>query len=186
MRIIAGTHRGWLLKSHRGEGLRPTSDRVRESYFNIIGQYFSDITVLDLYCGTGAIGLEFLSRGARKAVFVDISRESISIAKENAKLMNFLAKSQFYTISAAEYITGLVDEPFDFIFIDPPYKENVTNSILAKINDSILKQEGILTIEHSKRVDYPDVIDKLYLNNRRKFGDTVLSFYSFNPLNLKE
>ncbi|MGB9600860.1 MAG: 16S rRNA (guanine(966)-N(2))-methyltransferase RsmD [Myxococcota bacterium] len=186
MRIISGTHRGRHLKSFKGEGLRPTSDRVREAYFNIIGQYFVDVSVLDLYCGTGAIGLEFLSRGAGRAVFVDISKESISLARENARIMNLLSRSVFFTISASEYISNLVKETFDFIFIDPPYRENISNSVIAKINENILRENGILTIEHSKRIEYPDTIGKLYLNKKRRFGDTVLSFYSFNPLNFKE
>jgi len=180
MRIISGTHRGRVLKSLKGNIIRPTSDRVREAYFNIIGQYFKDAVVLDLYCGTGAVGLEFLSRGAGKCIFVDASNASINIAKDNAKQMDMLNKSIFYTMSASDYLRNIREYIFDYIFIDPPYRENISKNILKEIDRDILKENGLLTVEHSKRVEYPDIAGKLYLTKRRRFGDTILSFYSFD------
>ncbi len=167
--------------SPRGSRVRPTSDRVRESYFNIIGQYFKDILVLDLYCGSGAVGFEFLSRGAKKIVFVDNSPESISLVKKNASMLNLNNRCEFFTMSASDFIFSKRIHGFDYIFIDPPYKENIQNSILKYIDIEILKTNGILTVEHSKRVIYPDRIGNLFLYRQKRFGDTVLSFYSFNP-----
>jgi len=185
MRIIAGTHKGRVLKPLKGNNIRPTSDRVREAYFNIIGQYFEGTTTLDLYCGSGAIGLEFLSRGAERCIFVDISQNSINLAKENARQMDMLNRSSFYTMSASDFLKNIRDYIFDFIFIDPPYKENISKSILTLIGPDILKENGILTVEHSKRMEYPDTIGRLYLIRNRKFGDTILSFYSLDFVRYK-
>ncbi len=182
MRIISGRYRGRVLKSTKGFKLRPTADRVRESYFNIIGQFFSGARILDLYCGTGAIGLEFLSRGAGLAVFVDESAESISIAKANAREMGILNRCVFYTMSAEHYMQSNKREVFDYIYLDPPYRENISSAILKMVDNNVLSTSGILTVEHSKRTIYPDSIGELYLSKRRRYGDTVLSFYTFDPI----
>lgn len=182
MRIISGRERGRVLKSVKGNTVRPTSDRVRESYFNIIGQFFQDIKILDLYCGSGAIGLEFLSRGAGIAVFVDESPQSISVSKENAKNIGFVGRCKFYTMSARSYLQSDLKEIFDYIYMDPPYRENISRGILSEIDEKILSPSGILTVEHSRRMIYPDSVGNLYLFKRRRLGDTVLSFYSFDIL----
>lgn len=186
MRIIAGTHRGRVIRSLKGHKIRPTSDRVRESFFNIIGQYFNSVTVLDIYSGTGAIGLEFLSRGAYKAVFVDNSKESIGIAKKNAEDLNLIDRCQFFVMEASEFITKVTGERFDYIYIDPPYNINVANTVLCKIDESILKENGIITVEHSIKMRYPDRINRLYRYKERRFGDTVLSFYSMDATRYEE
>lgn len=186
MRIISGTLKGRVIKSPKGMNVRPTSDRVRESYFNIIGQYFDNITVLDMYCGTGAIGFEFISRGAKRVYFVDNSKESISVVKENALLLDIMDKCVFLPIKAEEFFKKDIDEFFDYIYIDPPYKDMVVNTVLSHISDRMLNPEGIVTLEHSVKVKYPDKAGFLYLINERRFGDTVLSFYSLDANRFRE
>ncbi len=180
MRIISGTLKGRVIKSLKGMAIRPTSDRVKEAYFNIIGQYFDDVRVLDMFCGTGGIGFEFLSRGAGSVSFVDNSRESISIARENARSLNIMEKCHFYTMDASDFLMKYQSDAFNYIYVDPPYREIVTNSVLSLIGENILKPDGILTLEHSIKVKYPDKSGSLYLFRQRRFGDTVLSFYSFD------
>ncbi len=186
MRIIAGTHRGRSIHSPRGRGVRPTSDRVRESYFNIIGQYFEGVSVLDLYCGTGAIGFEFLSRGAGYVCFVDISSDSISCVRKNAQLLGFEEKCEIFTMNASDFISSGRGKRFDYIFIDPPYREDISDTILKSINGGLLSEDGLLTVEHGRRRDYPDKTGELYLYMQRRFGDTILSFYSLDPCRYKE
>ncbi|MCX7944534.1 MAG: 16S rRNA (guanine(966)-N(2))-methyltransferase RsmD [Deltaproteobacteria bacterium] len=183
MRIISGSLRGRRIRSPRGNNIRPTSDKVREAYFNILGQYFDGVSVLDLFCGTGAIGFEFLSRGAKRVFFVDTS---ISFAKKNADLLNITDRCRFFNMSAEEFLKKRDKIIFDYIYVDPPYRYVIVNNILSRVDEELLSEKGILTVEHSLKVQYPDRVGRLYLFKQRRFGDTVLSFYSLDASNFEE
>ena len=120
MRIIAGLYRGRKLKEFKGNDVRPTSDRAREALFNILGNISGD-SFLDLYCGTGAVGLEAASRGAGKVTLVDLSKESVALSRDNAGTLN--AGVQTVNSDALSFVTRL-KEKYDYIFLDPPYAEN--------------------------------------------------------------
>ncbi len=148
MRIIAGKHRGRVLAGFQGEDIRPTSDRVKESLFQILSPRLQGARVLDLFTGSGALGLEALSRGARYVVFNDVSRESIALAKKN-----LAALKEEGEIHCRDYADCLmtVSGKFDLIFSDPPYRENYTQKILQIVSERDLLTEGGLVVSESER-----------------------------------
>ena len=124
MRIISGKARGTKLYTLDGTATRPTLDRVKESLFNIIQNDIEDSTVLDLFSGSGAIGLEFLSRGAKRAVLCDSSKDAIKIIKQNVQKTHFEEKVEVYNMEFTKLVERLQNQKFDIIYIDPPYESN--------------------------------------------------------------
>lgn len=179
MRIIAGKARGTKLASVRGLSTRPTADRVREALFNILGPAIAESSFLDLYAGSGAVGLEALSRGAKKVVWVDSSRSCAVQIKEN------LAKSRLeggvmYTNDVSRALTQLAKrgEQFDFIFLDPPYNQGLVEKTLVHLAGlQLLKEDGIIIAEASKKEEAPQAVSKLCLKSIRNYGDATLLFY---------
>ncbi len=154
MRVISGSARGLNLKTPSGLDTRPTAARIKESLFNIISSSFNieDSDFIDLFAGSGAIGIEALSRGAAKAVFVDSSEKSIKVINENIKSAKFEDKAEVIKSDVFSAIKRLnrKNADFDFIFMDPPYKADVIESVLKYIYDyRLLKCNGIIICEHS-------------------------------------
>lgn len=181
MRIIGGTHRGRIIKMPKGRATRPTQDRVREAIFNIIRERIPESSALDLYAGSGAFGIEALSRGARAATFVDNSVSSVKAIKSNLLSMGYAApRAQVFKkdgVGAIEAF-GKVSAKFDIIFIDPPYHRGLAKNALLKIDAcDILAQNSFVIAEHFAKDPMPDEIGKLSRSKRRKYGDTVISFY---------
>lgn len=188
MRIITGTAKGFRLKAPRGLDVRPTGDRVKESVFNIISNHIEQADVLDLFAGTGNLGLEALSRGAKGAVFVDSAATSLSVLKENALHTCLAERSAFIKADALKAIDRLFQDgrKFDLIFCDPPYNKGFVLAILAKIDEKlILKPGGILILEHSKHepCNIPTII--LRMMRREEYGETVMTFFTTDPDNIK-
>jgi len=180
LRVISGSARGHKLKTPEGDSTRPTSDRVKESLFNILTPYIAGAHVLDLFAGTGNLGIEALSRGAEHAVFVDRSHVCFRIINENLEHTKLKDKATVIAGDVAGSIKKLHDQSkkFDIIFMDPPYNKNLvddTINILTK-ND-IMKADGIIVAE----MDIDDKVSERYgpfkLTRSRKYGDTVLAFY---------
>lgn len=144
MRIITGTARGARLKAPKGIDTRPTADRVKESLFNILGERVRDAQVLDLFAGTGGLGLEALSRGAAGAVFVD--RETIPLIRENAAHTHLLAHARFLRQDVFSALLRLeaAGERFDFVFCDPPYEKGLWQRVLSALDGSPLLPPGAL------------------------------------------
>lgn len=180
LRVISGSARGHKLKTIKGNTTRPTSDRVKESLFNIIAEYINGADVLDLYAGTGNLGIEALSRGANSAVFVDKSSECISIIQENLKHTKLIDKANLISGDANNTLNKLSQKnmAFDIIFLDPPYSKNFIKEILEIIEkNDIIKNDGIIIAEHDINDSVEEEIGKLKLVRSKKYGDTVLSFY---------
>jgi 16S rRNA (guanine(966)-N(2))-methyltransferase RsmD len=176
MRIIAGSNKGKKLKSFDGFDVRPTSDRLREALFNILAQDIVGSSFLDLCCGTGAVGLEALSRGASSVVFVDKALSSIKICEYNLKSINKQAK--IVNKDAILYLKSST-EKFDFIYFDPPYVFNEIESILkAILENKILTEKGVFIYEHNKD-DKSKEIDGFTLFSSRKYGIAVVDFYKY-------
>ena len=133
MRIISGKARGTKLYTLDGTATRPTLDRVKESLFNIIQNDIEDSTVLDLFSGSGAIGLEFLSRGAKRAVLCDSSKDAIKIIKQNVQKTHFEEKVEVYNMEFTKLVERLQNQKFDIIYIDPPYATDYIKIALEKI-----------------------------------------------------
>lgn len=182
MRVVAGKAKGHKLMAPRGLLTRPTSDRVKEALFNILGEEVHNSVVLDLFAGSGALGIEALSRGACRSVFVDSSRISIRSIEKNLEKTNFLAGAEILKGNVPEAIDKLINraEQFDLIFLDPPYKINPTElkGILETITrERLIKSSGTIVLEHSSKIAFPE-IDKLVPKLSKEYGDTRLTFYS--------
>ena len=154
MRVISGSARGLKLKSPKGLNTRPTADRIKESLFNIISPYLDNISFLDLFSGSGAIGIEALSRGAKYATFVDIDKQSISIINQNIASARFIERSTVHNIDCIDAINmiSLQNLKFDIIFLDPPYSKRFLEPTINKIEEKqILKNDGFIICE--QRID---------------------------------
>lgn len=180
MRIIAGEKRGTKLFPPEDCTIRPTSDRVKESLFGILQFKLLDAKVLDICSGTGNIGLEALSRGAKEATFIDYDDKSIDLLKKNIDMLKFANRCAVYNKDALTALNELLikDKQYDFIFFDPPYAnlklyKNVIGFIL---NKNLLKQDGALIVEHDEKyLENKEFENKMY--DRRKYGSTYITFY---------
>ena len=179
MRIISGTRRGQKLIEFEGMNIRPTTDRVRESLFNLIQEFVYEAKVLDLFSGSGALSFEALSRGAEKAVCVDIDKRSLEVVSENAKKLKFLENITIINDSAENFI-GKRNDKFDIIFLDPPYNKGFIKPVIDKISESdILEDDGIIVLE-SDSVDEHGEMDGLSIMKQRKYGRTFVTVYQKN------
>jgi 16S rRNA (guanine966-N2)-methyltransferase len=185
MRVIAGTYRSRILKSLKGLALRPTSDRLRETLFNVLGSGIQDSRFLDVFAGTGAVGIEALSRGADYVSFIENHAPSAALIRKN---LTALKVPSGVTVICADAIRGLEtleakvkvgDLAYDYIFIDPPYAATVDYSrVLQKIGGSnLLAQRGIVIVEHRKTFDLPESFGTLRRVRLLRQGDAALSFY---------
>ncbi|MCC0648055.1 16S rRNA (guanine(966)-N(2))-methyltransferase RsmD [Clostridioides sp. ZZV15-6598] len=180
MRVISGKARGLKLNTPKNEDVRPTTDRVKESLFNIINSYIMESEVLDLFAGTGSLGIECLSRGAKACTFVDISKESIEIVKSNIKKARVENESFILNLDFKTAIDKLKlqNSKFDIIFMDPPYYKNMFIEAIEKIdNSNLLNEDGIIVVEHDTNDLFPDKISKLEKTKDKKYGNTTLTFY---------
>lgn len=183
MRIITGSAKGIKLSAPRGLMTRPTADRVKESVFNILGDIVMEARVLDIFAGTGNLGLEALSRGASSAVFVDSNLDSIAAIKENARRTKLLGQAEIFKNDVIRAFDKFVEmgRTFDLIFCDPPYNKGFVQRVLKKIeNDTILEPRGILVIEHSKHEEITNSWDTLQLRRVEQYGETLISFLLYN------
>ncbi|MDX5683031.1 16S rRNA (guanine(966)-N(2))-methyltransferase RsmD [Clostridioides difficile] len=180
MRVISGKARGLKLNTPKNEDVRPTTDRVKESPFNMINSYIMESEVLDLFAGTGSLGIECLSRGAKSCTFVDISKESIDIVKSNIKKARVESESIILNLDFKTAIDKLKlqNSKFDIIFMDPPYYKNMFIEAIEKIdNSNLLNEDGIIVVEHDTNDLFPDKICKLEKTRDKKYGNTTLTFY---------
>lgn len=177
MRVISGAAKGVKLYCPDGFEVRPTADRIKESIFNIIQMDLPGAIVLDLFAGSGALGIESLSRGAEKVVFVDQSRKSIQFIKKNLIATKLFDKATIMCMPVKKALEKM-DTPFDLIFMDPPYLKGYIIPTLQDIGfRNLLKEEGIIVVEHDKRDILPDTIDIFAIYKQKQYGRTTVSFY---------
>jgi 16S rRNA (guanine(966)-N(2))-methyltransferase RsmD len=179
MRIISGTSKGRRLSALKSYALRPTSDRVKESIFNILGEEVEGKKVLDLFAGTGALGMEALSRGARKAFFVEKGRQAIRLIRRNLTQLGMEGRSEIVPKDVNRAIGILRErrESMDLILMDPPYEKGLIQKTLSKLTSyKIYHEDSILVIEHDRRELLPEMIEGWDLKRQRRIGDTVISF----------
>lgn len=175
MRVITGTARGKKLKEPSDYSIRPTTDKVKESIFNILQFDIEGRKVLDLFAGTGQLGIECLSRGADSVVFVDQSREAVSIVKENLKNCGFEAR-----VVQDDSISFLSrGGKYDIILIDPPYASGLVDKALQIINSvDILSEGGIIMCETAREKPMPDMISPYFRIKEYTYGKVKLTTYS--------
>jgi 16S rRNA (guanine(966)-N(2))-methyltransferase RsmD len=179
MRVISGSARGRRLKTPRGRLVRPTADRVKEAIFNLIGGDWKGLSVLDLFAGSGALGIEALSRGAQEAVFVEANRRCLSILWENIRLCGFSDRARVMRVDALRFLaTRRGAWAFPVIFADPPYSKGLAVKCLAKVDSGRwLAPGGRMLMEHSSREILPEQGVRVSLLDKRHYGDTTISIY---------
>ena len=178
MRIIGGKFRSRVLAEFEGEDVRPTSDRVKESLFNILSLKLYGARVLDLFAGSGALGLESLSRGAKEVVFNDCAKASLAILKKNLTALKITPGGEEAKLMNCDYLVCLeqAQGKFDIIFIDPPYRFDFGEKALQKISQrGLLTENGIAVYERDR--PFEGEIDGLEKYDERKYGKTYLTFF---------
>jgi len=179
VRIIAGTLKGRRLKAPTWEGLRPTSDKLRETLFNVLAPRVVGARVLDGFAGTGALGLEALSRGADHATFIDSDRRAETLIAEN---LRHCGVSDGCAIMRAPIERGLdalktdpAFAPFDIVLLDPPYAQPLEN--ILKAAETVVAQDGVIVLEHARRREAPEATPRLVRVRQIASGDSMLSLY---------
>jgi 16S rRNA (guanine966-N2)-methyltransferase len=181
IRIIAGTLKGRKIPTLQGQGIRPTSLRAREALFSILGSSIPGACVADLFAGSGAIGLEALSRGAKKVVFVEQNPEAGQTLKKTLSQFKLASQSQVVIQDVAlaiqnHYLVGW--RPFDVLFIDPPYQFEQKDQLLSQMEEAdLVAKNGLVIYEHFSKRTPPSDIGQWTLTRTAKYGDTGLSFY---------
>ena len=179
MRIISGINKGKKLYAPEGAQVRPTGDKIKEAVFNIIGPIDEEAVVLELFAGSGSVGIEFLARGAKHCTFIDVSRKSLNYVKKNLDLCNFNNKAKIIMSDYEKAIINLSqnNEKFDYIFADPPYALNLSNNIINKVFEfDIIKSGGLLIIETDKSEKVIDNKDTNMIKYKEKiYGRTRIS-----------
>ncbi len=183
MRIIAGTYRSRILKSLKGLALRPTSDRLRETLFDVIGPAVEGSRFLDVFAGTGAVGIEAISRGAALAVFVENHGPAAALIRRNLESLGVRSAYQILAEDALRGLTRLVarlgDVGFDFVYVDPPYaaQEEYQRVLGFLGSSSLVAHQGTVIAEHSSKAELPEQVGGLRRVRVLRQGDAALSFY---------
>ena len=176
MRITGGIGRGRKLKVPAGSKVRPTSDKVKQALFNILGERVPGAVFLDLFAGAGGVGLEALSRGAERVVFVDGSRESLDAVKQNIDQAGFSVQAEAI-LSKVEPFLRKHSGPYDIVFLDPPYAMEMLPLLQLIATSGLLKPDAVIIAEHFKKHPSPERAGELALYREAIYGDTVLAFY---------
>lgn len=179
MRIISGTARGTKLFTLEGQATRPTLDRVKESFFNIIQNEIKDSLFLDLFSGSGAIGLEAASRGAKRVILCDKSKDAIKIINKNIEKTHLKEKTEIYNLDYEILLNTKVKEKLDIIYIDPPYNSDFAiSSIGLLINNKLVNENSNIIIETDNEREILDKLQKMKIQvlDKRKYGRAVLIF----------
>ncbi len=183
MRIIAGRFKGRKLASIKGDNIRPTADKIREALFNIIGSEIIGRTVLDIFAGTGAMGLEALSRGAELAVFIDNNIEAIHSINKNIAICGAEKESLVLKKDCSRKMILKESLLFDLVFADPPYKINNMSSILNNLKKSVLLADNAsILFEHSADYDFSENIENMIRYDKRKYGRAAVSFFEYKNI----
>lgn len=177
MRIIAGELKGRRLTAPTGNKIRPTTDKVKEALFSMSAPYLEDGVVIDLFSGTGSLGLEAISRGARLVFFVDKSISSMELTRKNIVQCGVADRCVTIRGDWGKVITRIT-EPADVIFLDPPYQAGLFENCISKIQDlSLLKEDGIIAAEHGAEQIMPMTIGALTKYKEKKYGTMAITIY---------
>ena len=179
IRVIAGTAKGRKLKMVPGNDTRPIGDRVKESLFNILGQDILESSFLDLFAGTGSVGIEALSRGAASSLFIDLDRKAINTIKENVSHCQFTPRAEVLQRDVFAFIKGSPQRAFDIIFIAPPQYRDLWYQTLKLLDEKHewINPDGLVIVQIDPSEYQPQVLQALTLYDQRKYGNTLLLFY---------
>ncbi|MBG9793417.1 DNA methyltransferase [Paenibacillus dendritiformis] len=180
MRVISGTAKGRTLKPVPGMGTRPTTDKVKEALFSMIGPYFEGGRALDLFAGTGGLGIEALSRGAEWAVFIDKDMRAIEVVRGNLTATGLAGKAEVYRNDARRALKALAKRnlSFHYVFLDPPYRLKDADELLMEMWDNgLLRKDAIIVVEHDASHSYSERIGPLSIWKKADYGDIAVSIY---------
>jgi 16S rRNA (guanine(966)-N(2))-methyltransferase RsmD len=181
LRVISGTLKGRKLASFRGRHIRPTADRVREAIFNILNLPWETREVIDLFAGTGGLGIEALSRGTPRVVFVEQHPRALAVLEKNLKTLEVSGSCEILRTSVEEGIRtlGRKRRTFDVAFLDPPYGSGLADSALHLLSrGAIMREGGVIVAEHHVREPISGIYGMLVLSDRRRYGETAISFFT--------
>ncbi len=182
MRIIGGCLKGRQLFSVKGMQTRPTADRLRETIFNILSFRVQDTIVLDLFAGTGALGIEALSRGAREAVFIDYDRKVIDVIRRNIELLKLTSETKIIKWNILRNLNCIRNRrpAFNLVFMDPPYTKNLVNPTLFNLHGgNCLKEGALIVIEHTPAEKIVQPLDAYTIVDHRLYGKSLVSILGY-------
>jgi len=181
MRVIAGTYRSRPLAAPKGTATRPTSDRLRETLFNVIAMRIPESRFADLYAGSGAVGIEALSRGAAEVFFAEKSAPALAAMRGNLHTLNITSGFTIEAVGTAQLLKRLSGKPLDIVFLDPPYEETEeyrrTLTALGTADNELLHANSIVIAEHARKQTLQDYYNTLQRTRTLQQGDAALSFY---------
>ncbi len=180
MRVISGTRKGLPLKAVPGAGTRPTTDKVKESIFNMIGPYFEGGLAVDLFAGSGGLGIESLSRGIDTCIFIEKDPRAIQIIHENLKKCKLEDQAEVYKADATRAIKALEKRQarVDLLFLDPPYQKVSYYELIEQfVEKNLLTENAVILCEHEKGVDLPNQYGPFVLARKELYGSTIISIY---------
>jgi 16S rRNA (guanine966-N2)-methyltransferase len=181
VRIVGGSLSGRVLRAPGGAATRPTSEKVREAVFNILGNLLGSIDgdhVLDLFAGSGAVGIEALSRGAARATFIDAARPALIAIRTNLRELGLADRAE---VVAGDAVTSIARHqpaaPWRLVFVDPPYRSELATRAVLALPSGHLAPDAVVVIEHDRRNAPPDALGSLLRTDLRRYGDTLISFF---------
>ena len=180
MRVVAGNRKGMPLKAIAGNTTRPTTDKVKESIFNMIGPFFNGGTAVDLFAGSGGLGIETLSRGAAHAIFIEKDARAFQVLQENIKKCRYEEISELFRTDAMRAVKALLkrDIIIDYLFVDPPYhKKEYYDLVETLVEGGKLAEDAIIMCEHSTEVTLPEKYGVFSLARQEVYGSTIISIY---------
>lgn len=179
MRVISGQAKGRKLKAPKGSATRPTSDRVKEAIFSVLSPKIMESNILDVFAGTGGLGIEALSRGANHAVFIEKNREAWLTVRDNLAVTGFDTRSEVF-FGDFSSILPQMQERFDLIFLDPPYNKDLIGSAVSLIISlQLLKEQGVIIIETNSKQQEVPASEEIILVKESVYGDTAVLYYQY-------
>ncbi|MCD7959700.1 MAG: 16S rRNA (guanine(966)-N(2))-methyltransferase RsmD [Ruminococcus sp.] len=175
MRVISGIERGRKLKTLDGQEVRPTTDKVKEAIFSSLQFEISGSVVLDLFAGSGQMGIEALSRGAVRAIFVDHSPRSLAVTRENLEVTHFTERAQIYQTEAEAFLQ-MLSSKIDIAILDPPYRKGIIKKILPLLI-SHMQKDGWIVCEHETALVLPNTMKEWSIQKERKYGTITVTIY---------
>ncbi|AZN40813.1 16S rRNA (guanine(966)-N(2))-methyltransferase RsmD [Paenibacillus albus] len=182
MRVIAGSAKGRSLKAVPGKNTRPTTDKVKEAIFSMIGPFFDGGLVLDLFAGTGGLGIESLSRGMDRGVFVDLDGGSIEVIKHNVQAARVAENAEIYRTEALRAVKALAKRglQFELVFLDPPYRMKEMDALIVELAErGLLAPRAKIVVEHDAEHAYPESIEGFIQLKHSQYGDTAVTVYRY-------
>lgn len=182
MRVIAGKAKGRTLKAVPGQGTRPTTDKVKEAIFSMIGPYFDGGAALDLFAGTGGLGIEAWSRGIEKVISIDKEKSSIDVIRSNVQAVGAEQAFEIYRNDASRALKAIIkrEQAFNLVFLDPPYRmHDMDQWLLLMLEHKLIAGDGLVVVEHDVKVQYPETIGQLQQQRHSQYGDIAVTIYKY-------